>query len=1456
MNPEPGEAPEERFAEWLAAGDEALASGTPLPPHPHDAPTELQSRLQRELAWCRMVRQLLPKSGSGSSHHSTSSGDFLRDSTPKPDTTSTRLGRFHIRRELGRGTFGVVFLAYDPELGREVALKVPRPEVLVTPQLRARFRQEARAAAGLEHPNLVPVYDAGEEQGVCFIASAYCPGITLAEWLRRRTEPVPYVLAAQLIATLAEAVEHAHRRGVLHRDLKPSNILLTPNPESEARNPKRIQDPSEATPEPGALNSGDSDGESVSAFGRRLSDFTPKVADFGLAKLPESEGTGFQTQSGAILGTPNYMAPEQAAGQSRVVGPPADVYALGAILYELLTGRPPFQSDTALETLMLARSQDPLAPSRLRPRVPSDLETITLKCLAKESGKRFASAQALAEDLRRYLAREPIKARRVGSVGRLALWCRRNRGLAATIVLAALVTTAVAGVAFWRVMEERDLYHTQRDESQANLYRALVGEARSQIAARDTGWWWKVQDNLRAAARIDVAIPDRAELRELAIRCLGTNAPCVRLRTTLEGHAGPVRSVAVRADSRVVASGGRDGTVRLWSLPEGRELAVLTGPAQAVSEVHFHPNGRYVVATSIDGFVYFWDIPDPDFRQKPVARRGVPLGGGAIQSSAIAPNGSCLAAACADGSVRLLPLSPETGATSEPPRVLTGHRGPVTCLTFVDGSERLASGGSDSTIRIWKVATGAPVACWPVGQAPTCLAFRAVNNALVWGDATAFGFTVRGVETGTGEVHTGVHSSSLSQVCYCSSGELLTASYDGTFKIWPRHIRRNSTELAVAREELPPVLSATVAPNDGWVVAGYHDGRVRLWELVHPASKRFLNMHTNVIQFIGAEHRLATHRSFFSFTDGEPGPEMPLRLDAVTAMGLGPAGRLLIAGYDDGSVRLWDLVEHREKHRWKAHAGSILGLACSPDGREFASASIDGAVQLWNWTGQSTARWELDLGPVCAVAWSSDGRYLGATGELGAAVWQRQASARPRRVCERAAPETSGVAFGPDMVAVCGAADTVELYDPQSGHLLRTLSGKGERIARLAFTPDGKSVLARDRAGQVILWDASTGAARAHARAGGLSVGWLAIDPRGRFFATGPMPTLIWDIETLSPVGEVYGQSTMATCAAFLADGPGCLLGMRDEAVVEVSMAEVADLAAAARVPGAPRPDHPVRIDVHTTVVAGGHSDTIWGMAASPDGRWLATAAHDGSVKLWDAQKYSLLRSWQTPGELAWCVAFSSDGRYLAAGGSDEHTGVVRVWEVESGRERCRWSGHRSLVRALAFHPQHPWLVSCATDGAIRVWDAEANQAVGLLHQFDQVVFGLAFRPDGGRLAATCQDGMLALWDWGSNPRLMAPPDVQLHGHLAGIWGVTYSPDGRYLASGADNGVITLWDGRTDEHIVTLRGATAQIRQLSFSRDSRLLAGAAYDAAPIVWDITDLRATLREMGLDWRAPGE
>ncbi len=316
----------------------------------------------------------------------------------------------------------------------------------------------------------MPVYDVGEEGPICYIASAYCEGPNLADWLRGRSAPVPFLQAARLVAILSAAVGHAHKRDILHRDLKPSNILLRPLDPAAPKHDDTYSD----------------------------LDFVPRICDFGLAKLLDQDS--HETCSGVPIGSPSYMAPEQATGRLRNHGPATDVYALGAILYELLTGRPPLRGETDLETLRLASDQDPTPPRVLRKGVPRDLDTICLKCLEKRPKARYETAVGLAEDLERFLAGKAVHARPVRVWQRAGKWARRRPVHAALLGVSVMAVSIILGVALWSgtwmrkhlqnltnavAQTERDVQHAERS---AHGARTAARARRRASAIRRALW--------------------------------------------------------------------------------------------------------------------------------------------------------------------------------------------------------------------------------------------------------------------------------------------------------------------------------------------------------------------------------------------------------------------------------------------------------------------------------------------------------------------------------------------------------------------------------------------------------------------------------------------------------------------------------------------------------------------------------------------------------------------------------------------------------------------------------------------------------------------------------------------------------------------------------------------------------------------------------------------------------
>ncbi|MFO0967876.1 MAG: serine/threonine-protein kinase, partial [Gemmataceae bacterium] len=558
--------------------------------------------------------------------------DMLRQVWPghapvADDAAPDFLGRFRVVRKLGEGGGGIVFLAHDPVLKREIAVKVPRPEALLTPDLRQRFLREARAAAALNHPHVVRVLEAGDIGLVCFIANEYCPGADLKTWLKGWRHPenatvwdLPIPAAVRLVATLADAVDYTHRQGILHRDLKPSNVLLTP------------------------LNAG-ADPCAIAS----LDELVPRISDFGLAKIADAEASRHgATKTGMVFGTPQYMAPEQAQGRATELGAAVDVYALGVILYELLTGRPPFQADTDVDLLYRVIHDEPPTPSSLRPVIHRDLETICLKCLRKDPTQRYASAGDLARDLRDFLAGVPIQARRLPWWRRAHLWSRRHPARALAALLGVALTGLLGGLTWyqWRLDESetrrresekgaglavsaRDAAeHARRSAEEAantHKYFATVSRVEELVARRKIGWRSECLRLLKEASALDIESRDPLALRGAACRVLAG------VDLVEQGHVPllfrPHRIAYLPGGKKLAVAQSRSFpllpcSVLVLDSETGKIERSLRFPPQAILEGGgLVPDGARCLAVSRDGrrlaigvrsgLIHVWDLHAP-----------------------------------------------------------------------------------------------------------------------------------------------------------------------------------------------------------------------------------------------------------------------------------------------------------------------------------------------------------------------------------------------------------------------------------------------------------------------------------------------------------------------------------------------------------------------------------------------------------------------------------------------------------------------------------------------------------------------------------------------------------------------------------------------------------------------------------------------------------------------------
>jgi serine/threonine protein kinase len=543
--------PDDQLAARAEALDEALAAGQEPPvPVPDAEINETFSALLAAHASLRMLERVWPRA----------EGRTTPDQTTRVEAIPTCFGRFRMIRELGRGGFGVVFLAIDPELDRPVALKLPLAEALLKEEVRGRFVREARAAAALDHPNIVPLYEAGEIDSICYLVSAFCDGPTLAAWLRDQKSAICPLLAARLVAEMADAVRHSHERGVLHRDLKPSNVIMdigraTWSAAAEAR--PRENDASNLRGTTNPARVGGAGAEQSDSPGARENPI-PRISDFGLARLMDQPGEEL-TASFAAMGSAAYMAPEQAEGGK--VGPAADIYSLGAILYVLLCNRPPHRGVNEFDTLRRVVTDAPIPPRARRSDVPRDLEAICLKCLEKDPARRYSSARELARDLERFLERRPTVARPPTAPARAFRWLRRRPAGLVFAIVAITLSLALAGTILRTGnrpetvrLSDRSIVATvappddgARDPKQQSDRILYVAEMR--LADR------YLRDNQAAQA---VEILDRrrpaagnGDLREFIWHHL--RMKCDASRRTLSGHRGAVYHVefSPQGDRRV-----------------------------------------------------------------------------------------------------------------------------------------------------------------------------------------------------------------------------------------------------------------------------------------------------------------------------------------------------------------------------------------------------------------------------------------------------------------------------------------------------------------------------------------------------------------------------------------------------------------------------------------------------------------------------------------------------------------------------------------------------------------------------------------------------------------------------------------------------------------------------------------------------------------------------------------
>ncbi len=980
------------------------------------------------------------------------------DSVDSPDPNSSipmEFGAYVLFEVLGAGGMGVVYRALHRSLNRHVALKQIIAGPLASESDIQRFRNEAEAAAQLEHPNIVPIYEVGEYQGRRYLTMRLIEGGNLAGHRERfRDDPRA---AARLMTVVAEAVHHAHRRGFLHRDLKPSNILL--------------------------------DGEGQ-----------PLVTDFGLARRIGVEST--LTGSGAILGSPPYMAPEQTGGRTNEITTATDVYGLGAILYVLLTGGPPFQCDTPLETIHRVRTTLPEPPRRLNPRVDRDLETICLKCLEKEPSQRYTSAESFGDDLRRWLHGHPILARRPGTLRRIVLWVRRRPYASALLATAATLFALGLLTVVW---QWRTAVAAQRNMEVA-LYESRIALADRELSAGEPGHARELLEDCPASLR---------------------NWEWFHLRhrrrfdeTKLQGGLVAM-SVAYHPTASILATGIGGNAIVIWDTTDGgmKQLKTLDAHELSTTSLAFSRDGRRLVSASYDKKAKVWDTST---WQVVSVLEGEPLGG--IWCAAFHPDGRQIALAGFNKSVGL--WDPESGEL----RNLGNHTDRVTGVAFHPNGRLLASSGDDATVRLWDIDTGRELRTFrdPGLFACMCVAFSPDGRFLAAGNSGG-ALTLWDTASGREVFQRTRQVSPIRRMAFSPDGRRIASvgGSDGRVTIWDA----SSGRVLLSLHGHKPEIWGVAFRSDGEQLASAGANMVRVWdatrreELPEPGLSilRGHSEHVGAVSFSEDSRRIATASwdrtvRVWDPSDGSLVQTLTGPDGALSCVAYSPDGRLAASGRGR-AVTIWDAAG-KLIHTWPAHERAVTSLTFSHDGRLLASAGEDGVVNIRDAIeiGQGAGRSITSRGFIYSLAFSPDDTHLAIGSGMGVVLLY---DIEGRRIAKTLRlniliQHIKGLAYSPDgrSLAFGTESEGVQIWDSSTGQRIREIKDHDGEVFAVAYSPDGRYLASAGRTAPFESEDASTGTP-VHVFSDGVGgISGLAFSPDGRYLAAtnGDQTVRVWDL--------------------------------------------------------------------------------------------------------------------------------------------------------------------------------------------------------------------------------------------------------------------------------------------------------------------------------------------------------
>ena len=1139
------------------------------------------------------------------------------------------IGAYTLVSKLGEGGFGAVWLAERRKpFTQRVALKIIKAG-MDSRSIISRFEQERQTLAVMNHPNVARVIDGGvTPAGGPYFVMEYVKGQPITDFCDARALSNRDRLA--LFIQVCDAVQHAHSKGIIHRDLKPGNILVSA-----------------------------ADGEHPLV----------KVIDFGVAKALTQLDTDelAKEEEGKMVGTPEYMSPEQAEAENDQIDTRSDVYSLGVILYELVSGVLPFDSGelrkkTYAEIQRTIREEAPPSLSvrlsvikekrssqmqqiakgrgatfeRLLRDLRRELEWIPLKAMRREPKNRYQTAAAMAEDIRRYLDGLALEAAPRSSAYRLRKYVRRH--LVFVLASAAVLVALVTGLAltFWQWREAVDA----RSLAQASELRAIE------------------QRNAADAARVEATkAKDAALVAEAKAVQEREAADAARRRVEEEAYIANIQMGSAWLES------GRMGRVRerLAACPPARRawewnwldaqsdssLAALRAPSSGeVLLARFGPDGSRALTLSYDRSVRVWDTATGE----PVAE--LKGSAAALTDAAFSRDGRRVATACKDGTARVWDAA--SGAVV---CELKGHAKPLRAVAFNEDGTRVATASEDGTARLWNAGTGAALAeLKGHGDVVTALAFSpdgkrlatasADRSVRLWDPATAASIAeLRG------------HEKAVTSLAWRNDGSrLASGSVDGSARLWTAE----GAPAATLKGHQDAVMGLAFSPDGRRLVTGSLDRTARVWDTETGAPRATLAGHSAAVMGVACspDGRLALTASddgtarLWDMATGLPFATRRGHADKVWSCAFSPDGARLLTGSLDGSARLWETFPQPSSREVSAHAGVVRSLASSPDGLRFVSASGDGTARIWS-AGDATAAVALrgHAGAVNTARFSPDGaRVLTTSADGSARLWDARTGA-PQGPLEGHAGPIASARFSADgtRVATASADQTARTWDAASRRMLREFKGHGDKVASARFSPDGALLVTGSADRTARIWDAASGSMLRELKDHGGPVVSAAFSDDGQRVLTisADQCVRVWKADSGEQVSIIrWGESPLRG-AAFSPDGARVLAWSLQE-----RWPRLFDAATGAEI-----------------VELTGHEGGVTQADFSPDGRRILTASLDGTARVWDAQSGAGLATLRSASGLGITAgAFLLDGvRLVTASGDD---GVVQVWDAAPARVR------------------------------------------------------------------------------------------------------------------------------------------------------------------------------------------